>query len=93
MKLFICCLLILMLQNPKEVMFAEYSDGEQKYELKQSDIDLLRRAGYKVSLEARRPACPRTHLNPNSSFPGNTWCRCNLKTQSKTLSFNRKRTH
>jgi hypothetical protein len=44
--------------DPKEVMFAEYSDGEQKYELKQSDIDLLRRAGYKVSLEARSRRVP-----------------------------------
>lgn len=35
-----------------EVMFPDISDGEQRYQLKQSDIDLLKDAGYDVSLKA-----------------------------------------
>jgi hypothetical protein len=31
------------------------------------------------------------NINTKSSFPWNTWCRCNPKTQTKTLSFYRKR--
>ncbi|MDB9414606.1 matrixin family metalloprotease [Microcystis aeruginosa] len=47
-----------------EVMYESISDGDQKYQLKQSDIDLLKEAGYKVSLQAR----PRSIPEPTSTL-------------------------